>query len=66
MATETIMTKESIDKLVKELVSDGRHPDDQAYDIARGILFDEEGLEAGIRKHFRVADPIGWLTDRIS
>ena len=66
MATETIMTKESIDKLVKELVSDGRHPDDQAYDIAQGILFDEEGLEAGIRKHFKVADPIGWLTDRIS
>ena len=66
MATETIMTKESIDKLVKELVSDGRHPDDQAYDIAQGILFDEEGLEAGIIKHFRVADPIGWLTDRIS
>ena len=66
MATETIMTKESINKLVKELVSDGRHPDDQAYDIAQGILFDEEGLEAGIRKHFKVADPVGWLTDRIS
>ena len=66
MATEAIMTKESIDKLVKELVSDGRHPDDQAYDIAQNILFDEEGLEAGIRKHFKVADPTGWLTDRIS
>ena len=66
MATETIMTKESIDKLVKELVSDGRHPDDQAYDIAQGILFDEEGLEAGIRKYFRVSDPTGWLADRIS
>ena len=61
-----VMSKKDIQKLVKDLVSDGRHGDDAAFDIADGILYDEEGLEAGIRKHFGVRDPQGWLADRIA
>jgi hypothetical protein len=61
-----VMSKKDIDKLVKELVADGRHGDDAAFDIADGILFDEEGLEAGIKKHYRVSDVQGWLADRIA
>ncbi len=34
----------------------GRHGDDAAFDIAEGILFDEVGLEAGIKKHFGVRE----------
>ena len=58
--------KEDIEKLVKDLVSDGRHGDDEAFDIADGILYDEEGLEAGIRKHYGIRDPQGWLANKIS
>jgi len=61
-----VMSKKAILKLLKELVSDGRHPDDQAFDIADGIFYSEEGLEAGIRKHFGVRDPQGWLANKIS
>jgi hypothetical protein len=61
-----VMSKKDIQKLVKDLVSDGRHGDDAAFDIADGVLYDEEGLEAGIRKHFGVGDPQGWLADRIA
>ena len=61
-----VMSKKDIQKLVKDLVADGRHGDDAAFDIADGILYDEEGLEAGIRKHFGIKDPQGWLADRIA
>jgi hypothetical protein len=61
-----VMSKKAILKLLKELVSDGRHPDDQAFDIADGIFYSEEGLEDGIRKHFGVRDPQGWLANKIS
>ena len=61
-----VMSKSDIDKLVKELVADGRHGDDEAFDIADGILFDEEGLEAGIKKHYKVSDAQGWLANRIA
>ena len=40
--------------------------DDEAFDIADGILYDEEGLEAGIRKHYGIRDPQGWLANKIS
>jgi hypothetical protein len=63
---DKVMSKKAIDKLVKELVSDGRHGDDAAFDIADGILYDEEGLAAGIKKHFNVSDAQGWLADRIA
>jgi len=61
-----IMSRKDIQKLVKELVHDGRHGDEAAFDLADGILYDTPGLEAGIRKHFGVGDPQGWLADRIA
>lgn len=60
------MKKSQIDKLVKELVSDGRVSDDEAFDIADGILFDEEGLAEGIKKHYGASDAQGWLANKIS
>jgi hypothetical protein len=64
--SEKVMPKKEIEKLIRELVSDGRHNDDEAFDIADGILFDEEGLKAGIKKHYSVRDPQGWLANKIS
>lgn len=53
-------------KEIKELGANGGGVDDsEAYDIAGIILSDEEGLEAGIKKHFGVTDPQGWLADRV-
>lgn len=60
------MSKGEIIKLVKELISDGRHGDDAAFDIADGILFDEDGLEEGIKKHFGASDAQGWLANKIA
>tara|TARA_R100000789_G_C3014181_1_gene152021 strand:+ start:249 stop:461 length:213 start_codon:yes stop_codon:yes gene_type:complete len=59
------MTKKDIEKLVDTLGFDEHTGDAEAYDIADGILYDTPGLEAGIRKHFGVGDPQGWLADRI-
>jgi len=59
------MSREQINQIVKELVSDGIHSDCEAYDIAQNVLFDEPGMKEGIIKHFRVSDPVGWLADRI-
>jgi len=61
-----VMSKKAILKLLRELSYEGRHSDDEAFDIADGILYDEEGLDAGIRKHFGVRDPQGWLANKIS
>ena len=61
-----MMSKKQIVELVNDLTSDGRHGDDAAFDIAEGILFDEVGLEAGIKKHFGVRDAQGWLANKIA
>ncbi len=61
-----MMSKREIIKLVNELVSDGRHGNDIAFDIADGILFDEDGLEEGINKHFGAIDAQGWLANQIA
>jgi len=60
-----MMSKKEIEELVRDLVSDGRHGDDEAFDIADAILFDEDGLEEGITKHFNVTDAQGWLANQI-
>ena len=60
-----MMSKKEINDLVNELKSDGNIQDDEAFDIADGILFDEEGLEEGIKKHFNVVDVQGWLANQI-
>ena len=63
---KVMMSKREIIKLVNELVSDGRHGNDIAFDIADGILFDEDGLEEGINKHFGAIDAQGWLANQIA
>tara|TARA_R110000772_G_scaffold216999_1_gene327434 strand:- start:324 stop:506 length:183 start_codon:yes stop_codon:yes gene_type:complete len=60
------MNKKQIIKLVNDLISDGRHGDDAAFDIADGILFEFAGLEAGIKKHFGIQDVQGWLANKIA
>jgi len=60
-----IMSKSDIQKLIKKLGSDGPVDDDSAFDIADGILYDEPGLKAGIKKHFGVTDAQGWLANKI-
>ena len=59
------MTKKDIEKLVNTLGFDEHTGDAEAYDIADGILYDTPGLEDGIKKHYGVDDPQGWLADRI-
>jgi hypothetical protein len=61
-----MMSKKQIEELVKELTTDGPIGDTEAFDIADGILFDEEGLEEGIKKHFNVVDAQGWLANKIA
>lgn len=61
-----MMSKEQILELVKELTADGPIGDMEAFDIADGILFDEDGLEEGIKKHFNVSDAQGWLANKIA
>ena len=58
-----VMSKSDIQRLLHMHSSDAT--DDEAYDIADGLLFDNEGLEAGIKKHFGVRDVQGWLADRV-
>lgn len=60
------MTKQALDQIVKELVADGRHSDDEAFDIADGVLFEEKGMSEAITKHYKAADAQGWLANRIS
>jgi len=60
------MSKKQIVELVNDLISDGRHGNDVAFDIADGILLDEDGLEAGINKHFKASDAQGWLANQIA
>lgn len=63
---EKVMSKKDIQKLVKGLSGANSVGDDEAFDIADGLLFDEEGLEAGIKKHFKASDAQGWLANQIS
>jgi len=60
------MNKKQIDELVNELTLDGPIGDAEAFDIADCILFEEEGLEEGIKKHFDVRDAQGWLANKIA
>ena len=57
-----------IEKLIKDLAKDKKYNkfnDNQAADMAQSILDDNEGLEAGIEKVYRVRDAAGWLADKI-
>ena len=60
------MTKDTLDRIVRELVMDGRHSDVEAFEIADGILYDEKGMSEAITKYYKATDSQGWLADRIS
>lgn len=60
-------TRNEVDQLLKTLNSDLEHEnmsDVEAFDIAGGILRDEDGLENWIKDQ-GIKDPLGWLADRI-
>lgn len=66
--SEDVWTKAELDKFVKDLTADGRHPDDEAFDIADGILADSDGekLKAAVKKFYpNVTDVQGWLANKI-
>jgi hypothetical protein len=61
-------TKAQIDKFVNSVRGDLRGEgmsDDQAYDMAKNILYNENGLEDSIKKELKVTDVVGWLADKI-
>ncbi len=58
------MTKQEIKDYCKSLKADGCIPDDEAFDIADGCLYDEEGLREGILA-MGIKDPQGWLANQI-
>jgi len=64
-------TKGKLNKLLRDLKADKNSGeemgfnDDQAFDIADGILFDEDGLEEYIRTDMGIQDPQGWLANKI-
>ena len=59
------MNKKQINELVNELTLDGPIGDTEAFDFAECILYDENGLEEGIKKHFGMKDAQGWLANQI-
>jgi hypothetical protein len=60
-----VMSKAAIMKLLKTLGNNGDMDGGDAYAIAEFVLSDNEGLEAGIKKHMRASDALGWLADRV-
>jgi len=59
-----VMTKKEIRDFCKSLKADGPIPDYEAFDIADGCLYDEEGLKEGIIA-MGIRDPQGWLANQI-
>ena len=64
-AKEKPMAKKAIDKFVKDIEQSGEVDSSMAYDFAQNFLDDEPGLEAGIKKYYKVEEPLEWLADRI-
>jgi hypothetical protein len=62
---EEIWTKEEVNALIRDLKSEGEIGDNEAFDIAEGILADEPGLKKYIVKVLGIRDPLGWLASRI-
>ena len=63
------LSKAKIDKIVKELAEGARDCPELGtaglFDVADGVLFEEDGLKEGIRLHYRATDEIGWLVNQI-
>jgi len=52
---------------LKELLKDlrvSKIPDNEAYDIADGIVFEEEGLKEYLESK-GITDPVGYIADRL-
>jgi hypothetical protein len=62
---EGMWTRDEVNDFVNDLKSEGGIGDDEAFDIAEGILADEPGLKKYIIKMMGIKDPIGWLANRI-
>ena len=56
-------TKHEIDELVSTLITE-EVGDSEAFDIADGILYTEQGLKESIERVYGVSDALGWLADR--
>ena len=55
------------EKQLKDLLKDLRVsniPDDEAFDIADGIVFEEEGLKEFLLTK-GITDPVGYIADRL-
>jgi len=55
------------EKQLKDLLKDLRVsniPDDEAFDIADGIVFEEEGLKEYLESK-GITDPVGYIADRL-
>ena len=55
------------EKKLKELLKDLRVsniPNDEAFDIADGIVFEEEGLKEFLLTK-GISDPVGYIADRL-
>jgi len=62
-------TMSKLEALLLDLKSaggdEGPVGDDEAFDLADGILADEPGLEKFLRMKLRIRDPLGWLANKI-
>ena len=57
---------DKLEQFLKDLKADNlKLSDNEAYDIARGILAEDEGLKEYLEEAKGIADPLGWLADRI-
>lgn len=68
-----MLSKKEVEKIVtelrmgaKEVSMDMPMGDAEIFDIVDGVLFDEDGLEEGIKKHYNIQDAQGWLANQIS
>ncbi|CAB4142253.1 hypothetical protein UFOVP449_10 [uncultured Caudovirales phage] len=60
--------KQTVEKLLKDLQKDSKYRnanDAEAFDLAKGILDDNEGLEKAIEQIYKVRDAQGWLANKI-
>ena len=63
---ELTYSEEKLNMLLRDLKNTGMDSsDDEAFDLARGILSDEEGLEEYLKTQKGIRDPLGWLANKI-
>lgn len=57
-------TEERLQKLLKDLGFSSGISDDEAYDIADSIVYEEEGLKEYLESK-GIKDPIGYIANRV-